>query len=344
MDDYILIAEEADEIAQQEIEQALKNEIQISLQGLKIAAMNYCQIMEREQEWLQNFTTLLQKQQQIRHQLQNYNELQEYQKNRQNIGIMLKSENPAKIVQSSLQFQQLLNNFLGQKTEIVYVYKNSKNQPQAFLLKGSDYLKYGYNRFNELSARFQLSKKKLSSIGEVLKLNAETNYSEKGLNATYTEVMNRYENNRKKKYGYYVHWRTNAGKYTAMSVSSRGDINEAYAGFIILNKKFPGFNHGDIEININDFMIEGVSKVDNLSGLLKGDITQGNIEYGIKSAGASILSIAQILPIAKMVLQEDFSIQKLQQIQQQEQGIRRNNIIELSKEAVERITKELVKN
>ena len=338
MSEYLVIAAEAEELANEEIKQALKDEIQISLQGLKIAAKAYINIMSTTEEWLIQFENLLKSQQRFRHQNPDYNSIQDYREKRSQINAMLKTNNPAIIIQSSLEFQTLLNNFLGQKTEIVYVYKNSKNQPQAYVLKGEDYLKYTYNSFNELSARFSLSQKKLSTIGEQLKSSTEPKYSEQGLNLTYTEVMNRYEENRRKKYGYYVHWKGSAGKYTAMSVSSRGDINEAYAGFIILNHAHPGFRNSNIELNIEDFMLEGVSKVDNLSGLLKGDITSGNIEYGIKSAGASVLSIKQILPIAQMILAEDFSIEKLKQIQEQEQGVTRNKIINLTEETIERLS------
>jgi hypothetical protein len=39
-----------------------------------------------------------------------------------------------------------------------------------------------------------------------------------------------------------------------------------------------------------------------MSGLLKGDVTVGNIEYGIKSAGASTLGLQQMQKIAKQIL------------------------------------------
>jgi hypothetical protein len=38
-----------------------------------------------------------------------------------------------------------------------------------------------------------------------------------------------------------------------MNISSKGDINEAYAGFILLNNVPPYFN-GNLENNIKDFL------------------------------------------------------------------------------------------
>lgn len=44
-----------------------------------------------------------------------------------------------------------------------------------------------------------------------------------------------------------------------------------------------------------------VAKVDNMSGLLAGDVTVGNIEYAIKSSDASMLSIRQMVLLAELI-------------------------------------------
>jgi O-succinylbenzoate synthase len=45
-----------------------------------------------------------------------------------------------------------------------------------------------------------------------------------------------------------------------------------------------------------------VSQVDNISGLLQGDVSKDGIEYGIKSAGASTLGLAQMKKLAQEIL------------------------------------------
>ena len=92
-----------------------------------------------------------------------------------------------------------------------------------------------------------------------------------------------------------------------MQVSSEGDINEAYAAFY-LNKQFSLFG-AKIENNINTYMTHkkyGVSMVDNISGLLQGDVTvegEPNISYAIKSKNASLLGDVDIISIA-LILKE----------------------------------------
>jgi len=79
-------------------------------------------------------------------------------------------------------------------------------------------------------------------------------------------------------------------------VNKQGDIKEAYAS-VILDRQINStklFNNEKLDNNVHSFM-EEVSKVDNESGLLKGDVTVGQIEYAIKGVAASTLGIRQII-------------------------------------------------
>jgi hypothetical protein len=94
-------------------------------------------------------------------------------------------------------------------------------------------------------------------------------------------------------------------------ISTEGDIAETYAVIVLLNRKDPSFNNANIEINIEEFVTEALN-VDNMSGMLQGDVTVGNIEYGIKAAGASALSANQLIRMAKTILKDsEFSKEKL---------------------------------
>ena len=69
-----------------------------------------------------------------------------------------------------------------------------------------------------------------------------------------------------------------------------------------------------MEENIEDYMLQGVALVDNVSGLLQGDVTVGDIEYGVKSAGASVLGLTQITRLAQKILKDaNFDVNKLRE-------------------------------
>ena len=64
--------------------------------------------------------------------------------------------------------------------------------------------------------------------------------------------------------------------------------------------------------------MEEVAKVDNESGLLKGDVTVGQIEYAIKGVQASTLGLTQVIQIAQTILSKTTYIRKDLQEQKKE--------------------------
>jgi hypothetical protein len=82
-----------------------------------------------------------------------------------------------------------------------------------------------------------------------------------------------------------------------------GDINEAYVSFAMLNNEIPTFQE-EMEENVEDYMTDttsGVGVVDNVSGLLQGDVSVNGIEYAVKSAGASTLGLKQVIELATTI-------------------------------------------
>ena len=84
---------------------------------------------------------------------------------------------------------------------------------------------------------------------------------------------------------------------------------------------------------INTFLLHdeyGVAAVDSISGFLEGDVTIGNIEYAIKSKGATSLSPNQVVDLAKAIAAmsspEELTMKYLTDLKKQkhDQGVRRN--------------------
>lgn len=336
--EIVTLAEEVDEVGWSEISNGIKEEVQtVTLPQLKIAAINYLNVVNSLNEQITIFQNTLKRQQQIRRSNRsNYNEIDEYIENKQQISLFLNSEIPKRLYEESFKFQNILNEFLGQKIQMVFVYEGV-NGPELYNINTMDILKFDYSRSNQLTARYKINQTQLNTSLQKLKMDTVMNFDLEGLKGTYTEALYRYRVSRSINKRIIL-WKYPANKWNSMRVSAEGDINEAYAAFVILNRFQPPFNK-DMEENLNDFLIEGVAEVDNISGLLQGDVTANNIEYGIKSLGASALSLKQIIQIANQILAEDFDQQKLLQIKQefQSKGRTRNKVIKMMQSEVDNL-------
>ena len=295
------------------IDKPLSNEIKGNLTALKLAASHYISTVEALQKQVSEFEALLRHQQGLRRANKaGFAMMEEYIRGKEQVRSFLNSDIPKKLYEESMNFQQVLNNFLGQQVTMVFVYENSDGEPELYEITSEDVLKYDYSSSNTLVARYRGDSDALNHAMKRLQLTADWNFNLSGLKATYAETLYRYRCSRQVNKRIIL-WQNPYNEWHAMKVSAEGDINEAYASIVILNRKEPSFNN-DMEINIEQFLNE-VAQVDNISGLLQGDVTNGNIEYGIKSAGASTLSLKQIIKIAyQIVNDENFSQEKLEKI------------------------------
>lgn len=214
-----------------------------------------------------------------------------------------------------LSYQRLLNEAIGQSTKTVYLYRSPNGKTVKILELDDKYiadsLQLGSNSGN-LTLKFRNALHSKTGLGlldnnsnKTLYENIKETQDETKLMATYNEVYRRGEISREKTFKYsnkrilLILWRPD-GYWRKMIVSSFGDINEALLSFY-LQKRFEEFNL-PIENNVETFLLDkhsGVLQVDNLSGLLQGDITSGNIEYAAKSKGASELGYKQIISMAQ---------------------------------------------
>lgn len=179
---------------------------------------------------------------------------------------------------------------------MVFVVEGSEGDPELYEMTSEEILKFDYSSRNQLTARYNVTTDDLGkSLKKIELTESNLNFSLFGLKATYAEVLERYRISRSQS-SRLLMWKP-GGLWKKMTISAEGDINEAYAAFVFLNKTSPSFANNSMEYNIDDFAT-GVAAVDNMSGLLRGDVTVDNIEYGIKSAGASTLGLKQMKTLA----------------------------------------------
>lgn len=308
------IAAEAEQLGIQEMSENVLLEHKGDLDFLKQAAMDYKRIVDDLDGRLKLFSQTLKRQSQIRRQVgkTNVQQVDEYIKNKEKVHEFLISDIPKKLYHASFEFQNKLNEFLGQQVKMIFVVEGASG-PELYEMTSEEILRFDYSSSNQLSARYKVTSDDLGKSLKHLEINeSNLNFSLTGLKTTYSEVLARYRISRSKNLRLLM-WKP-GNSWKKMTISAEGDINEAYAAFVFLNKVSPSFKR-TMEYNIGDFA-QGVAAVDNMSGLLKGDVSVGNIEYGIKSADASALGLKQMENLANQILMEDFGPDSLQKVQQ----------------------------
>ena len=334
-----LIADDVENMVKESVVKEVGEEFKISLSQLKQGAQAYIREYNSLQKEVANFESVLKRQSQLRKANRStYETIDEYINNKEDISNFLRSDIPRRLFEASFKFQNLLNMYLGQKVTMVYVFDDGTG-PELYEIKTEDILSFDYSSRNKLVARYNATSKNMQSALTKLQIDEKLNFNMKNLKDTYKEVIHRYRKSRSVG-SKVVLWQVPQKIWHAMKVSAEGDINEAYASFVILNQSSPSFNYSDIEYNIQDFMVKGVAEVDNMSGLLKGDVTKGNIEYGIKSANASTLSLNQIIKLANEIANDaNYSKEKL--LEKQEEFFRkkriRNKIINLEENKIKEL-------
>lgn len=310
------IIEELENVEVQGVQEIAANE---DLPQLKRIAANFLSTAIEVQSHIRNIESRMVAQKKLRHQIMtdlnvtgkfiSAYETEQYKINREELNNMLRGQEVEKLYRAAFKFHEDLNSILGQEVHTVILLTDN-NMPLLFDMSMEDIFNQKVLSFEEtsktsrLNARFRTTAKQLQEAGfQALKrdnFNDELNVS--NLNLTYAEVIQRYDN-----YKRLVMWLfpSNPRTWNKMRVSARGDIAEAYAMFFLKKANYNFMGEG--EKNIHYFMIDGVGEVDNVSGLLQGDVTSGKYEYAIKSADASYMSIVQMLPLANKILSGSIS-------------------------------------
>lgn len=299
-------------------DQVIRESRKPRLDELRVAARNYLDIITKDKQEINMFESIAKRQKAIRHTDPQTPELvEEYKKNKERNNLFLKGVIPREVYTATFSFQKLINEYIGQHSQMIYVYRKGKGDPILFELEETDIMSFDESSSQKLVARLSMTgkqAKQFEAAGKRLDLE-KFRANTAGLNATYKEVIARF--NYSKARPRLVMWINPSAppKWAVMSVSAEGDINEAYSAWVFLRPEEP-FDK-DMEGNIDIYMGE-VANVDNESGLLKGDISvvETNMEYAIKSGKASALSINQVEELARMVMDIDFDESKVQALKQ----------------------------
>ena len=321
------IMQELNDVESKELENIMKSDV---LKLRKIAA-NFLQTALEVQTEIKNIEVLMYQQKKIRKQIMNElgvtgrfvksYETEQYQLNREKIKEELEGDMVEKLYQAAFTFHEEINKILGQEVRTVILLPDESGNPLLFNLTKEQIFDNKILTFEEtsksarLAARFRTNAEKMRSAGiKALEKNqvGNSNLNLNKLNKTYQDVMYRYDN-----FDRFVLWLYPSKVWNWMRVSARGDIAEAYAFFFLIESEYK-FNHNDNknkEHNIDDFMRNGVANVNNISGLLRGDIesADGSIQYAIKSLNASYMSISQMITLAKTIIssKKEFTVNDL---------------------------------
>ena len=285
---------------------------EISLQ-LKNAATRYLQKANLINERINKIEEISKIQQKRRSSFKNYETMKAYIRDKKRIQKFLQGIEIRDLYSEAFKFQEVLNKTLGQKIQMIYVYEQ-KGIPELYKIKSEDILSFKISK-HKIIGSYSLNQKQLQDENLLQKIsldNAELNFNLDNLNLTYKTILERYraiKSSALKKY--LVIWEYPDHQWKVQTVASEGDLNETYANIIILNQPNPTFQGGTLNKYIDDFM-KKVAQVDNVSGLLQGDLSKNGIEYGIKSKGAQTLGLSQIYNLAnKIVATPNFSIEEL---------------------------------
>lgn len=207
--------------------------------------------------------------------------------------------------------QNEVNAFLGQTVQMVYVYKGAGGVVELWKVDNSvedlTIGKASSKKGGDPRGRYMLSKKRLQQLGAT-QISAAEGYDPTSLRATYAEILRRKQNAREKNAGgsytgvFYILWNEGSG-WHGVRVSSEGVLAESYAGFFLDSIVFDD----GVETNVKTFMTDsthGAIMVDNKSGFLEGDVStnDGQMQYGIKTRGASALGYARIVQEAQNIV------------------------------------------
>lgn len=291
---------------------------------IKKYAQQYLAVMEAGQKTLKDFEVDLELQKNIQNYIKEANIQASYEWRTliQNRHLMERKDFWREMVTASLKFQNQLNELLNQKVELVYVFNDEKTNPILYTIDQrtlTSALYYQSNGGDKIRGRFRQDMNNFKScLNNLTKYQLYEDFNLNYFNYTYKQIIWRFN------YGHsrgsnLIMWlnpiyrgpNNQITKWLKASVGQQGDIKEAYAS-ILLDRKINSvklFDDEKLDNNVHSFM-EELAKVDDESGLLKGDVTVGQIEYAIKGVKASTLGLSQIINVAKTILEKTFYVKE----------------------------------
>ena len=209
------------------------------------------------------------------------------------------------LMQKVLNFQNIINNFLGQRVQMTFVDINNKTGKVTLYAIDNSIEDLSLDKASSSHGGGITGRYKRSVIKKVAKTIVNSKYNEESLQNTFSEVYSRYQISknllRKLKGAAYILWKQH-GVWDGVWISGAGPLGEAYVNFFVNEYIFGS----PIEENVKDYMLNskyGAVKADNASGLLQGDVTKGSLEFGVKINGATALGYVDIIKYAKELLE-----------------------------------------
>jgi hypothetical protein len=346
-------------ITEQEIKQ-LDNNIQQDNLQLKLIAAKFLKVALNTQEKIQKIENMMFNQQKIRKQIKKdlgitgrllpQHETENYIKNREELQNELKNKEIENLYNAAFTFHEDINRILGQEVQTIIVLEDKEGNPLLFSLSKEEIFNNNILSFEEtsktarLTARFRTSAQQMKNAGisAIQRDDFNDDLNINNLNKSYKDIIYRYDT-----YKQIVLWMYPMGTWNKSKVSARGDIAEAYAMFFLKKVQY-NFQSNNSEENIHYFMTLGVANVDNVSGLLQGDVSNKQYEYAIKSANASYMSIIQMITLAQDIVNKNkYGLSDLQKkkdtLAQKKQKIR-NPITQITEEKIDKIFSDLVQD
>jgi hypothetical protein len=216
-----------------------------------------------------------------------------------------------------LELQNVINTFLGQRIQMVYVWVGSKGKVELYTFDNDvEHLKIdkaSTSHGGQISGRINNMRKE----GGKKFLNENYDPDKSLLNPTFKEVHERAKESKiqAKKMdlnmggAFYIYWK-DGGEWIGARVTGMGALAESYFGFYINEVTFQSF----IEAAVGKYMTDeqfGVLQGDAVSGFLRGDVSKDGVEYGVKSAGASAMGYSDIIDYAQDIIKLEKSAQAL---------------------------------
>jgi len=346
--------------------------VQLSMTEVKQAAKNYLLILEQERNNIKNLELALEIQKKyVQEQKKNFSStaelksskayIEQREKIKQEQKVQSTRESIINIYKASLAFQDLLNGIIGQEMILTYLATNTANKVGVFNVPLKEAFAQGLLNIDITSKTYEITMRFNGGLSKLEKLANDVNNTiskmEAGippeevdrLDATYKEVVRRFKTykgqNKKGKEVSIVLWRPGR-KWFKMTPSSLGDINEAYVAYYLQAKNYPPMT-GLLERDIDTFM-QLVSEVDSAAGLMLGDISneEKGLEYAVKSAGASTLSLKQIEILAQDIVNSKVTKADLKNLKvtDAQKGSLRNFVEELLENEVNDTFKSIIES
>ena len=207
-----------------------------------------------------------------------------------------------KLMGKVLDFQNISNEFLGQKVQMTFVSIAPKTGKVTLYAVDNSVEDIGLDRASKSHGGDITGRYTQGLIKKVAKQIVNSQYDSSSLDSTFAETYERYKISKarlKLKGAAYILWKENG--WDGAWISGAGPLGEAFVNFFVNEYKFNGM----METNVKDFMMNnqyGAVLADNASGFLQGDVTKGALEFGVKINSATALGYMDIIGYAQDLL------------------------------------------